>query len=729
VPGRFSNPGRAIRLPTNAPHEPEYRRSLPSHPSMAGHTAGRPSSMTKSRWCFQAVAFQLLLLVWFINLIRNARTTNVGITTGTTSRRITPEATDSSFTPLSAPPLSSDSLPKPSDYDDDRSVRGYPDASVPVPSQGVLGLEQESRLAVVFSPPSIEDFWLIHNASAAANASFPSRTQRVRFYAGPDWYFPPCHDGTLMTELTSSSTDANSGSSEQIRVRRQLNAKPDSGNITGPRWTWTFVFPDAAPASPRNLDRINVTLLAPQRFDVDIVVDQVLLLQAKFASRESIKNRTDVWHACQENHPRYSLQAYCGDILQSRLYSLSREIKEEGYPDTLPVLFQVGDNLEGNAVDWEVLRRQGSADPALLQLYLPRFQKARRFFVEDGNFIETGISNSPRVVSDGSGNYCRRNSVPHVDARDAALSSPSKFLRPPPPILWKLEIDRHYGFLPRVDREDVPWEKKLDAAVFRGTLTGLTLSSRQDANSDVESEQSTVMRTCDDLSRCRFVKQHNMDQRPTQFLGSDSHTEENDSRLPLVDAKLTNTFGRISENHVVEMRLLAERRMKVKEILRFKGIVVLPGNDVASALKWVLYSNSVVIMPPPPPSVGRNDNANSSDANWPPIAISWAMEQLLQPWIHYIPIPVPGYNVVDRRNKRQDQVEEDDWYFRSIVEHRVRWMIDHPKESQAIAARGREWITRLMDPDEERAVQIELLSRYFHHFQFASLATAESSKE
>ncbi len=41
---------------------------------------------------------------------------------------------------------------------------------------------------------------------------------------------------------------------------------------------------------------------------------------------------------------------------------------------------------------------------------------------------------------------------------------------------------------------------------------------------------------------------------------------------------------------------------------------MLEGNDVASGLKWALLSQSVVMMPPPQHT-------------------SWAMEELLQPWV------------------------------------------------------------------------------------------------
>jgi len=51
------------------------------------------------------------------------------------------------------------------------------------------------------------------------------------------------------------------------------------------------------------------------------------------------------------------------------------------------------------------------------------------------------------------------------------------------------------------------------------------------------------------------------------------------------------------------------------DLLKYKVVIVLEGNNVASGLKWALASNSVLVMPPP-------------------TIASWAMEELLEPWVH-----------------------------------------------------------------------------------------------
>jgi hypothetical protein len=93
-----------------------------------------------------------------------------------------------------------------------------------------------------------------------------------------------------------------------------------------------------------------------------------------------------------------------------------------------------------------------------------------------------------------------------------------------------------------------------------------------------------------------------------------------------------------------------------------------------------MVSQSVVLMPAPRFS-------------------SWAMHELLEPWIHYIPI-------------RQDL---------SDVEQQVQWMIDHSEESKRISHRAKLWVLDLFyHPDamkDNRKINAEVLRRYRRHFK------------
>jgi hypothetical protein len=117
----------------------------------------------------------------------------------------------------------------------------------------------------------------------------------------------------------------------------------------------------------------------------------------------------------------------------------------------------------------------------------------------------------------------------------------------------------------------------------------------------------------------------------------------------------------------------------MKQMLQYKAIVILEGNDVASGLKWALLSNSVVMMQPP-------------------TYTSWAMEEMLQPWVHYIPL-----------NEELSDVEE-----------KMQWVVDNDEQAQHIAETGSFWIQDLVfHPDasiDDQWIQKEILRRYLAHF-------------
>ena len=96
---------------------------------------------------------------------------------------------------------------------------------------------------------------------------------------------------------------------------------------------------------------------------------------------------------------------------------------------------------------------------------------------------------------------------------------------------------------------------------------------------------------------------------------------------------------------------------------------------MASGLKWSLQSTSVVLMPPP-------------------TRTSWAMEELLQPWIHYIPMLPDGSN----------------------VDEMVKWMLNHDVDAQRIAERATLFIYDLVyhleAPSDDLNVKQEIVRRY-----------------
>jgi hypothetical protein len=122
------------------------------------------------------------------------------------------------------------------------------------------------------------------------------------------------------------------------------------------------------------------------------------------------------------------------------------------------------------------------------------------------------------------------------------------------------------------------------------------------------------------------------------------------------------------------------KKLSRKHQLKYKAIIMIEGNDVASGLKWALMSNSVLMIPPP-------------------TLTTWAMEEFLEPWVHYIPLDP---NLSD-------------------AEEKMQWVLDHDREAQQIAHRGGLWMKDMVyHPDaakDDQAVYKEILRRYQSHFR------------
>jgi hypothetical protein len=197
---------------------------------------------------------------------------------------------------------------------------------------------------------------------------------------------------------------------------------------------------------------------------------------------------------------------------------------------------------------------------------------------------------------------------------------------------------------------DIPWDQKGKYAVFRGSLTGKRRHPHH-ANDD----DYTV---CQSLDRCRLVYNY--------------------YNSTLLSARLTSTLGRVNQM-IQGVSVKTNRRLALADMLKFKGIVILEGNDLASGLKWALASRSVVLMPRP-------------------VYTSWAMEELLEPWVHYIPL---GEDLVD-------------------VERKIQWMVDNDEQARQIADRGALWMVDLVVHSdaarEELVIEQDILHRYLAHF-------------
>ena len=94
----------------------------------------------------------------------------------------------------------------------------------------------------------------------------------------------------------------------------------------------------------------------------------------------------------------------------------------------------------------------------------------------------------------------------------------------------------------------------------------------------------------------------------------------------------------------------------INKLLQYKYLISAEGNDVSSGLKWMLYSQSVVIMPKP-------------------TIVSWFMEDHLVPFKHYVPIKndwsdlLKMYNWCENnQNKCKDIINNANNYVRRFID-------------------------------------------------------------
>lgn len=162
-------------------------------------------------------------------------------------------------------------------------------------------------------------------------------------------------------------------------------------------------------------------------------------------------------------------------------------------------------------------------------------------------------------------------------------------------IIQRLEYDRHFGPLKDLAKFDVPWAEKDDRLVWRGATTG----------------RFSVAPTWTNFSSRYHIPRVRAENHPGVDVGFSE----------IVQIRETEPLH-------AEVSAALAPRLSMADQLRAKYLLVLEGNDTASSLKWMLASNSVVVMPRPEYA-------------------TWACERFLRPGVHYVPIRTDLADLVD----------------------------------------------------------------------------------
>lgn len=113
-------------------------------------------------------------------------------------------------------------------------------------------------------------------------------------------------------------------------------------------------------------------------------------------------------------------------------------------------------------------------------------------------------------------------------------------------------------------------------------------------------------------------------------------------------------------------------KMKIREMLRYKYILALEGNDVATNLKWAMSSNSIAVMPRP-------------------TCETWFLESSLKPDFHYIEI-------------RPDYAD---------LPEKLEYYSSRPEEAEVIIKNAHEYIRQFLDQERENLTEYLTLLKYF----------------
>ena len=203
-------------------------------------------------------------------------------------------------------------------------------------------------------------------------------------------------------------------------------------------------------------------------------------------------------------------------------------------------------------------------------------------------------------------------------------------------LLKSLNQNRHWGIVDQIDSLDCSFSKKKNMAIWRGVTTG---------------------RSTKKANRFVLVK---------KWFHENNYVDVGFNRI----VQEPNHYQEIFPNRTIEN--YKRPSLSPREMLRYKYIISVRGNDKDSGLNWKLASNSVVFMAKP-------------------TVTSWLMESDLIPNFHYVLL-------------------KDDF---SDLKEKIIWANRHPRIVQQISANAKKFMQRFQNKSNEEKIETEVVRRYF----------------
>jgi hypothetical protein len=196
-------------------------------------------------------------------------------------------------------------------------------------------------------------------------------------------------------------------------------------------------------------------------------------------------------------------------------------------------------------------------------------------------------------------------------------------------ILFPLDF-RYMGVgsvnLPKsVNDIDVPFRMKKDVAIWRGRLSGTI--RRFGRTVHIQNIIHSLLSASTENQFIEILNCHSYNPR-IQLCKLFQKTPDVDVAIYDPNGLHPNANTLFSQSEFIK-RFIGNK-LSIKEQLKYRYIICLPGNDYPSGLYWALVSNSIVLMPEP----------------------QWftALDFDLKPWIHYVPILENFSDLLDKIN-------------------------------------------------------------------------------
>lgn len=212
-------------------------------------------------------------------------------------------------------------------------------------------------------------------------------------------------------------------------------------------------------------------------------------------------------------------------------------------------------------------------------------------------------------------------------------------------ILFKLHSQRHFKPMEEVwetKKTEKSFQDKISKLVWRGVSTGYGFGNQ------------IPFRT---VSRETLVKKF-----------ASSHSS-------LLDIGLTHLVESSKNNE--DYKKYEKNTISRKELLDYKYLLSVEGHDVATNLKWIMASNSLVVMPRPQIE-------------------SWFMENSLVPYVHYLPV--------------QDDFED--------LESQIEWAERNPEECEKMIQNAHSYIQSFLDKNKEEKLLVAIFQSYLENFSW-----------